>query len=750
MILLPAAVFIFLFGGFRRRDPEGDRGLRRNLLEAAVAWTTLLVAVTEALGAAHALRRGPLAWTWALAATLTAAWALAAPRRSPSRIASVALVDRLLLAGLAAYTILELVIALAAPPNNWDSMTYHMSRVMHWAQNGSVAFYPTHIQRQLYTGPGAEYVILHAQILTGGDRLANLVQWGAMAGSLAAVSLLGAGFGLGPRGQLLAAVFAGTLPMGVLQATSTQNDYVTGFWLLCFLVFASRTERAWRWRDVGLASAALGLALLTKPTAYVFAAPFVAWWGLRALVERRLRVVPILAAAATIVLLLNGAFYARNYALWRNPISRGHESGWKFLNESFTPRDMASGIVRDLALHAGLPWEPWNRWVEERVSALLGDSLNDPLTTWKGTRFARPRFSYHEDEAGNPLHLALIALAYATMACVPSVRRRPGLVPHALALLGAFLLFAVLLKWDPWHGRLHLPLFLAAAPMVAAALEPRWGPCGGAVLAALMLVAGTPFLLFNSLRPLVGRSSVLVADRTSQYFRGRPDLFEPYRAAADWLTREGHKDVGLFLGPDDWEYPLWVLLAERGSGFRLHHVDVSLESGRLGSSPVSVVLCTSCGGAPPVGGSAPPAARFGRVSVWPQRPTSPGVADTLFPAWGEGCTAEGADNRVVCGRSPWLVFATRESRDRHVVIEGRFQAFAPGRLSITTAGSREEIVLGDQPFEYTREATIPAGGKVRVDLDFKGPCPTWADQPRCLRIIDLRARSREDEGAERP
>ncbi|TAH25064.1 MAG: 4-amino-4-deoxy-L-arabinose transferase, partial [Oscillatoriales cyanobacterium] len=82
------------------------------------------------------------------------------------------------------------LIAVVAPPNNWDSMTYHMSRVAHWMQNRSVEHYPTSYVPQLYHPPGAEFAIMHFQILTGGDRFANLVQWLSMVGSAIAVSLI--------------------------------------------------------------------------------------------------------------------------------------------------------------------------------------------------------------------------------------------------------------------------------------------------------------------------------------------------------------------------------------------------------------------------------------------------------------------------------------------------------------------------------------------------------------------------------
>ena len=40
-----------------------------------------------------------------------------------------------------------LFLALLYPPNNYDSMTYHMARVAHWIQNQSIGHYPTSLKQ---------------------------------------------------------------------------------------------------------------------------------------------------------------------------------------------------------------------------------------------------------------------------------------------------------------------------------------------------------------------------------------------------------------------------------------------------------------------------------------------------------------------------------------------------------------------------------------------------------------------------
>ena len=369
------------------------------------------------------------------------------------------------LGGLGIVVLATLLIAVSAPPNNWDSMTYHMSRVVHWIQNSSVNHYPTHIDRQLWLNPWAEFAITHFQMLSGGDRFANMVQWLSMVGSLLGVSIVAKQLGANARQQVLAAVFAGTVPMGILQATGTQNDYVEAFWIICFLHFGLRLISLKSWDKALPASAqtgiSLGLAVATKATAYIFALPFAFWFVFVALKAKAVKPVAVIFIVA---LSINLGHYARNLELFGNPL--GPPTDPKLINETHGMVVGISNFVRNTALHLATPVKSINRHIEKelrRFHDLIGIDISDPRTSF--SPFLVPTLAFNADKSGNPLHLLLIVGSLTAYVLSKPRDRLIGL--YLTCAVGAFLLFCLLLKWQPWHSRLHLPLFLLMAPAVS-------------------------------------------------------------------------------------------------------------------------------------------------------------------------------------------------------------------------------------------------------------------------------------------
>ena len=572
---------------------------------SAVTWGCLVVAFTEIPSLFHLLTSAGLAACWGGAVLLV--FALNYRHLRPCRMTwkyPFSRIETGLICAMALIAIATLVTAVVAPPNNADSMAYHLARVVHWLQNRSVAHYPTHIIRQLELNPWAEFAITQFQALSGGDRLANLVQWFSMVGSMVAASLIVRQLGGGRRAQFLTGIVVVTIPMGILQASSTQNDFVVGFWLLCFLWSGMhfKEEPVPRWAL--MTGASLGLAILTKGTAYLYAFPFVLWFGyavVKGVPARRL--VPLVLGIVLTALVLNSGHYARNWSLFSNPLLSGTDT--RYSNEIFSVKVTLSNIARNLSLHAVTPFEGVNRQVEEGVRkfhALIGMDVNDPRTTFGGMTYSIPRLEMrdmmHEDHSGNLLHALLAAITLVLLFCSKSLRRRSSnLTLYVLGIAAGFLLFCIVLKWQPWHSRLHLPLFLIGAPAVGAMLEwlgNQWLAFG---IAAILVVAALPWTFGNVSRPLAPPPTAIVAhflhgtplpptifsfDRTLQYFTNTADLYPYFLNTALTIKAAGVRNVGLILGTDDMEYPLWALLKKVNGGVpRLEHIAVTNPSGKI-------------------------------------------------------------------------------------------------------------------------------------------------------------------------
>jgi len=581
-------------------------GWRGAFLAAAVAWGILIALGTELMSLWNGLTPVAVGIYWVLIFLIALAMAFRVDRNS-TRVFAFHMPDWpksdiLLLAGTVFIVATVGLIAIVAPPNNVDSLIYHMSRVMHWIQNRNVFHYPTHITRQLFSPPWAEFAILHLQLLSGGDRFANLVQWFAMAGSIIGVSLIAKIWGMKRRGQILSGVIAATIPMGILQGSSTQNDFVASFWLVCMVVFIllslKEPHRPFYWAGIG---GSLGLALLTKPTPLIYALPFLIWFIISGFQRLQWRVVKPLAFVVSIVFILNVGHSLRNADFYKHHFEQQELDE---IVDVLDYRGVISNVILNTCLHLGTPWEAINSQLEAAVRLAhqhLGWKIQDPRTsdpraTLPGLRFGIPKPSTHEDRAGNLIHVLLLLVCLLIYFGSGTRKTRATLNTYCLCLVTAYFVYCALVIWNPWSSRLHLPLFVLWSPWMACVLSGLRWKWVTSVLGALLIVLALPWVFHNRTRdllgmhhsiskklvpyfvdygPYIGGGSILVEDRLSQYFNFHHDHSPYYFKSVEYLHSLDCYEIGLDIPSESLEYLFWVLLEEKGDApFRLEHVNV--------------------------------------------------------------------------------------------------------------------------------------------------------------------------------
>jgi hypothetical protein len=551
---------------------------RSSILLGAIVWSVILTAITEFLNLFQAINFWSLVVAWGLINIILVVFYIKVNGKRLERLQfnrQIPLNLIVLLVGVTFIAATTGLIALVAPPNNWDSMSYHMARVVHWIQNHSVAHYPTSYLPQLYHSPWAEFAIMHFQILSGGDRFANLVQWFSMVGSLFGVSLIAQQLGAGLSGQVLSAVFTVTLPMGILQSSNTKNDYAVTFWIVClayFVLVASKSKI-----NLGgslTVAMSLGLAIFTKGAGYIYGLPFCVWFILASLKSLRQQAWKVIVLLGSVALFINLGIYTRNFDLFGTPIYSPPE----YKIEVISLPTFISNVIKNIALHMAIPLDVVNNNVIEqgirRLHHILGVDINDPRITTPGLEFGIEGLSNFEDTAGNPIHFYLIVLGIAICLSWRNLRRQPKLTQYLITVVSAFLLFCLLIKWQTWQSRLHLTSFVLFSPFIGIVFSTAFNKRKYIYLAIFILIFSLFWVFFNTSKPIFDEKNIFNMSRIEQYFSIRANLEDDYVGAVDIVKGRQCSQVGLSLRPDAWEYPLWVLLQDGNPSLQIEQVNV--------------------------------------------------------------------------------------------------------------------------------------------------------------------------------
>lgn len=592
-----------LFGNihiYKKRKSIEDTCLG-SYMEACCLWMLFLFVLTEGLSVLYALRFRYLFVAWGLLDVLllmlfAAQWRLSGLRvkdiwkaqRESWHFRQVSYYGILFLTGTVVF-----VLSLITTSYNWDSMTYHLPRIVHWAQNRSVAHFATNSIRQISSPVLGEFVNLHVYILCRGhDLLFNLLQGTSYLTCAVMVAAIAGKLSCDRVFRFLAALLYMSMPIAFSEALTTQVDNFAAVWLLFFvyrLLDYTDREKPMRFEKVTVFQVCvMGLCVawgyLTKPSVCVGMVVF-ALWLLLACIGRKDKpgdLVKIFFCALPCVALPLLPEILRNFQSFGAYASPS--AGAAQLVATLQPSYLFVNLLKNFSFNMPTVLVRDGHEIFDGIAVKAAEflrvDLDAEVISENGREYVlHEAGNYHCDTAGGPvvLWLFIFCALWALLRFGRTQWEKCGR-GYVTAAAVSFLAFCMVLRWEPFVGRYMISYLALLCPMISVILqletgekrrEPfRWGIVGTVCFLCVMELLSLSHYHYKIFKEHA-------RTRPYSYFTSRWDEMASYAVLTDEIKSRGYENVGLYLQKaDDFEYPFWAML----DGCRFEHVLVDNES----------------------------------------------------------------------------------------------------------------------------------------------------------------------------
>jgi hypothetical protein len=435
----------------------------------------------------------------------------------------------------------------AVSPNNWDSMTYHLGRVLHWYQNGSLNHFSSTVSRQNYVSPFGDFQSL-AILSSGSDRFAFLPSF---ISGIIIISIFSAICTLLkiPRTVIYAGIFLILAPNFVSQISTTQVDLRSLAFVMSGLYLLIQGGSLSTFMGViafGLSFGTKFLALL--PLVGVLFIP-----KLRLLILNNLKKDPKSAALGFLLgVIVNLPWLFRNYGTFGNFTG---ESGHIFaLNSNLDLR--AIDLIRYFStniLYYRIP--QFNNFIVEKTNNLLSFLFgSDQSLIPFGLNISTVYPIATEDDVSSSVLFVTLFLIFLLLIFKRQFR-------NSLIFISPLALTFIILSWQPWINRLLVPSFVFMVLFGVYFVSQGVNEIFRRTLHLLSIVSILTSCLYIIDSDRRGLSGIVSnpTNRITDYFIPRPGLEEDYRSISEFLESRNARYASTVGMEDSWEYPLLVM-----------------------------------------------------------------------------------------------------------------------------------------------------------------------------------------------
>lgn len=566
-------------------------------IEACCVWMLFLFVLTEGLSVFHAVRFMALFAAWVgldivLAVLCMIQW-------KQSKLSIRELYGTQNLRGYSYYGILiltaivVLTLALFTTPNNWDSMTYHLSRIAYWTQNRSVEHYATNCLREIASPVLAEFVNLHVYILCrGSDLFFNLLQAASYLTCTVLVGAIARKLGCDRLFRFVAMIIYMSMPIAFAEALTNQVDNFATVWLLFYVyvlldLAGQREKLECNFRTVSKVCT-LGLCVawgyLTKPSVCFGMVIFAVWLLIVCIVRKdkvRNLIRLVLCALPCVVLPLLPELL-RNFVTFHSYASKA--TGARQLIGTLNPAYVFVNFVKNFTFNmpTALLKDSDLLFAKFAVKAaeLLNVELDAEVISEDGRAFGLhgPQ-TYGYDTAINPIVLwtFIFCIIWAVI-CIRKTDWKKLAVGYLICASLSFCVFCAVLRWEPFVTRYMVSYLALLCPMIASQIQERTEAEGKRKL-RYGIVGVVSFLCVMELVSLMNYHLDICRYKANSrpygYFASRWDEMKYYCEVADEIKGKDYQTIGLYVVQGDaYQYPLWAMLGDR----YMEHVNVQNES----------------------------------------------------------------------------------------------------------------------------------------------------------------------------
>lgn len=530
------------------------------------------------------------------------------------------------IAALIIYAMFIFSLATRIVPYNWDSMSYHLSRIWFWVQNESVRHFATMDTRMLGTPAFTEFVDLHLYLLYGqyNDSILNLTQTASYIFNILLVYGIAKRIGCKFRSRMFAAILFATTPIVFAEGLSTQTDEFAALWILLFtrvlleMVYSQDKlvlNKSGILRLFVLATS-LALSILTKPSG-LFCVAVLFLWLLYICVKRKDSLLLIfkwivsVAILMVIIILPEAARNILTYGAITDP--------WQGPGQLVLTPDIRYQIVnffKNIGFFLpGVLWPSFNQIWQHMVYYLgyiLRIDVDSILISEGGTyeeNLANKIENYEYDTATNSvvtllfLVILLFIIIKTLIFVIRKIRNRrnneytcPVHLGYSTAAFIAFIFTCACVKSEIYVCRYMIASFGLLAPTIGLQIQK----IGKKKLLSEGIIYGASGLLicsqFINMVNVHSKHIYSGNERAESYYKVNGGEYESvYKVLNEYLEDNGttYENIGLIMDSNTYVYPILRLLENFSDN--VNYIDVANSSSKYidnSYSPDCIIIIT--------------------------------------------------------------------------------------------------------------------------------------------------------------